>query len=217
MWSDLSRRPSPVTGASPVRLISRRALVRCPADLSAGGSPDAAAIRPQIIPASLGRNWLGARRMVPTLRFAPGLAVALVVDAAHGYRFVTQGLLERRGTRFEELLEVAVENLARSTPRIPWKRLGHGPRLRMVCESFDGYDASRLLLRGEITALRQEVQGRLIVAVPSRDFLIALGDADRSVVEEGTQVVREVYRAARYRISPRLFLLAGDELVPYRS
>ncbi|BDG61291.1 hypothetical protein caldi_23810 [Caldinitratiruptor microaerophilus] len=215
MWGDLHRRPSPATGTSPVHLISRRAQVRSPANLSAGASPEVASIRPQIIPARWGANWLGARRTVPTHPLAPGLCVALVVDAAHGYRFVTQGVLERWGKRFQELLPTAVENLARSTPRIPWKRLGHGPRLRMVCESFDGYDASRLLLREQIQALRQEVEGRLVVAVPGRDFLVALGDADRSVVEDVAQMVREVYRATRYRISPRLFTLAGDELVPY--
>lgn len=217
MWGDLWRRPLPAAGTRPLRLPGRRARVRCRVgSILPCLSECLESVLPQIVPAALAGNWLGHRRSLLTLPYGEGLRLAFVLDGEHGYRFITQETAVAWGLDAREALHRAVANLKRRTPRMPWKRLGQGPRTRFLCETFDGYDAVRVLLRAELEALRRELAGDLVLAIPSRDLLIVAGDADPNTVKHVASTAEEVFRSARYRVSRRLFTLGAEHLEPYR-
>jgi hypothetical protein len=119
-----------------------------------------------------------------TVRYPPGLEVALGVDIGPAFMYVGRGLLESWAVTEEDAFERAIANLRAS--------LAAEKYVEMEYETIDGVPfwwyqshgglASGLLLLEEELAARYGAEPRLLIA-PMRNLLLtAPFDADRSLV-----------------------------------
>jgi uncharacterized protein YtpQ (UPF0354 family) len=169
-------------------------------------------VLPQIVPMEL---VLSAPNLV-SVPYVGDLAIAFVMDEAERYAYIHQGSLERWGMGDTDLLTLAVANLERvQAEGPPCCRIVRGDRTMITFESFDGYDASRVLLTHELERMALQVPGTPVIAMPHRDYLVVFGDANPDFVAEMTERVRSEYEYHNYRISSRLFTLEGGHLAEY--
>ncbi len=187
-----------------------------PSHIGGGFDENRHRIMPQVVPPTL----LGFCRMegreLAALDHIGGLAVAFVVDEPERYCYIHRSVMLRWGVSEVDLLTAALENLEglhRQTPSCC--RFGQGERLALVWETFDGYDASRILLTRELSSMAGLVAGNPVIAIPHRDYLVMIGDADPDFVAEVADRVREDFESHCYPITPRFFTLADGVLAPY--
>lgn len=156
----------------------------------------------------------GGRDLV-TLPFPGGLAVVFVVDEPERYCFISTEVQATWAVGEVDLMAEAMSNLRRISEGLMWKRIGTGNRAYFLCETFDGYDASRILLSRELTNIAGRVAGNLVVGIPHRDYLIALGDADPAFLAEMAQSVRDDFLGGKYPITPDLYTLCDGRVAAY--
>lgn len=167
-------------------------------------------ILPQVVPASFCEAG-GAG--VVSLPLVADLRVALVLDEPHRYTFISQATVRHWGVAPEALLDLALANLRRRLGDVEWKRIGRGPRTTYLCETFDGYDASRILILDAFWPVLAGVPGEVVLGIPHRDCLVAVSDQDRDLVAELQRTVAADYAQARYPVSPRLFRFRNGRLL----
>jgi uncharacterized protein YtpQ (UPF0354 family) len=69
----------------------------------------------------------------------------------------------------------------------------------VVCETRDGYAATRVLLPDLMATWAERIPGRMLIGIPNRDFLIAFSDRDPAHV---ATIARQVRRDAAQRDHP---------------
>ncbi len=148
---------------------------------------------------------------------AAGLPVLYVVSSAASPAPVDARDLEAWGVEACDVEAAAMENLAAWDDAAGWVSEGQGPRRMVWSESGEGLDAARILLPGVREHLADEFgsSGRVLVAMPERDLLIATGVSERDpeFEEMFADYVAERSSAAEEPIDPRVFELIGGELV----
>ena len=155
--------------------------------------------------ARLGRAPAGAwTRPCP---FDPDLEVFYVHELPSGHLPIMAA--EATG---EDLHARAIANLAERTRRVPADTQGEGDALVLGYATADGFDEARALLRDLLAAMAEWVAGSLLVAIPSRDLLMAIGDADPRFVAEAGAHVAAVAARDPDALSPRWYRWAGGEL-----
>lgn len=143
------------------------------------------------------------------------LFVVYVADTPTAMRFLSESDLERNGWTVEELHELALGNLEIKAAGTPFVFGGEGDRSLIISQTNDSYDAARILipsLRDEIAA---HLAGRMLFAVPNRDFLVTLGDADPDFVREIAGIVSNDYEGRPHPLSPHLYQVDGDTFTRY--
>lgn len=174
-------------------------------------------ILPQVVPESLLAVCRASGRELVTVPFPGQLAVAFVVDEEERYYYITRQTQRSWRVSEAEMLAQALGNLRETSQDLVWKQIGTGPRTFFLCETFDGYDASRILLVRELTRIAGRVAGSLVVGIPHRDYMIALGDGDPAFVAEIAASVHEDFQRSAYPITPELFTLDGGRVTPYKK
>lgn len=175
-------------------------------------------VMPQVVPPSLLDFCRRDRRELASVSYVGGLSIAFVVDEPDRYSYIHQKVMEGWAIDELDLLRAAIENLREQSKVEPVvHRIGTGDRTTLVWESFDGYDASRILLQQELTEAAAVLAGNPVVAIPHRDYMILFGDADPEFVSEMAERIREDFEAHSYPITPRLFALVGGGLEPYEG
>lgn len=174
-------------------------------------------IMPQIVPQHLLEFCRRTGQELAAVESVGDLAIAFVLDYPHRYSYVTRSVGERWGKDETQFLAAAVANLQRLHDRTSaaFQRFKTGDRISVVCETFDGYDASRLLLVRELTAAAAHVAGRPLLAVPHRDYLVIFGDDDAAFVAEMRAKIREMHLRHPYPISTNLYTWEGGVLEVY--
>lgn len=175
-------------------------------------------IMPQVVPASLLEFCRQDKRELAALEYVGGLSIAFVVDEPERYSYLHQSVAGRWGINQQELLAASLQNLqAHHESSGAFYQIGRGERAAVVWETFDGYDASRILLTKELNKMAALVVGTPLIAIPHRDYLVMIGDQDPEFVSETAERVREDFEAHSYPISPRFFTLADGNLTPYEG
>lgn len=175
-------------------------------------------IMPQLVPPSLVEFCREAGREMVSVGHVANLSIAFVVDEADRYSFIQSSVAEGWGVSEMVLLSTALRNLeAMNRSAGLYQRFGTGSRSMLVWETFDGYDASRLLLMRDLVDMAAQVAGNPVIAVPHRDYLVVFGDADPDFVAEMSDQVRALFESHSYPISSRLFTLAHGMIEPYDS
>lgn len=169
-------------------------------------------VLPQIVPESL---CLASGKSIVSLPLVDGLRIAMVLDQPRRYTYISQATMKRWGARETTLLALALRNLREISAGLEWKRIGLPPREILLCETFDGYDASRVLLLAEFEHLFGHLTGSVVVGLPHRDYLVVASDAEPGHVAQLEATVASDYREARYPVSPRLFCFDRGELRLY--
>jgi hypothetical protein len=175
-------------------------------------------IMPQLVPATLLDFCRRDHRDLAAVSYVGGLAVAFVIDESERYAYIHRDVMEAWGVSEIDLLKISLSNLQALTDvSQPCHRIGTGSRLMLVWETFDGYDASRILLFPELWRASALVAGTPVVAVPHRDYMVMFGDADPAFVAEMQDRVREDFEAHSYPITPHLFTLTATGVAPYNE
>lgn len=170
-------------------------------------------IMPQVLPPTLADHSRRLNRALSSVSHVCGLPVAFVVDEVTGYNYLHQPDLERWGVTEELLFQTALENLRRLSRQAGrFHMIGRDERLMLLWETWDGYDASRILLQPELNEMAALVAGNPMIAIPHRDYMVMFGDASPAFVTEMSERVQEDFEDASYPITPRLFTLVDGTL-----
>lgn len=172
-------------------------------------------VLPQIVPASLVRTSRRDGQPVAVVPFVSGLSIAFVVDEPERYCYISRDVMGDWGVTETDLLSVALDNLRSISMEAPFQQIGAGERAMLVFETFDGYDASRILLGRLMVEVSAHVPGRPVIAIPHRDSLLIVGDVDLGFVEAVGASVKRDHKAHSYPISPNLLTIRQGQIVLY--
>ncbi|HYG60634.1 MAG TPA: DUF1444 family protein [Symbiobacteriaceae bacterium] len=173
-------------------------------------------ILPQVVPHSLLEFCRRERQELASLDYVGGLGIAFVVDEDERYAYIHRSVMVQWGIDEMALLQAAVMNLQHlSGDTGSSYRVGRGYRTEVVWETFDGYDASRILLKGELNEAAASLAGNPIIGIPHRDYMVMFGDTDPEFVADMQERIRTDFESHSYPITPALFTLVGGNLVPY--
>ncbi|MGQ9548627.1 MAG: DUF5688 family protein [Roseiflexus sp.] len=190
-------------------------------DLPARDQSDFASLRERIFPMLKSINLLVfvRERNLPMLIYRPFLAdliITYVVDEARSVAYINEQHLERWGVGEREIHELALRNLRRRTDEhAPYTMIGEGEQRIFIFNSNDGYDATRLLLTDILAAWARQVSGHLVIGIPNRDFLIALGDANPDILRSVAAQIQIDAVQRDHGLTDRLFTLIGGEVREY--
>jgi len=135
--------------------------------------------------------------------FVAGLIITYVFDFPDHRAYVNEDILAQMmagpETTFDMIHEYALENLRRRTTSRDYQTHGLYDKTMVVCETRDGYAATRVLLPDLMATWAERIPGRMLIGVPNRDFLIAFSDRDPAHV---AAIARQVRRDAAKRDHP---------------
>jgi len=158
-------------------------------------------------------------RKLPMLVYRPFLAdliIAYVIDEPSSVAYINEQHLERWELPEHELHAQAMENLHRRTDeRANFTVVGEGAQRLIIFNSMDGYDAARLLMPALLERWRPELGGRMVIGVPSRDFLILFGDGDRQILATVAQQIQIDAANREHGLSDQLFTLIDGQVREY--
>ena len=159
---------------------------------SQSGSKEAGLDRSRIIPVIKDRQWLdelhntlkakGFAQQHLADRFNDELVIVYAQDDPNRMRYLTTQ--EDFGLSREELRSLAVANLKRVLPKIEMGRVGDVA----LMSAGGNYEASLLLIDDIWSSGQIQVNGDIVVAIPTRDTLLVTGSRSRS----GLKLVREL-------------------------
>jgi uncharacterized protein YtpQ (UPF0354 family) len=173
-------------------------------------------IMPQVVPVTLLEYCKRDNRELASTAYMGELAIAFVLDEEERYTYIHRQVMDGWAVDEHAMYQAAMENLQRlSTDLDAYYRLGTGVRSSLVWETFDGYDASRILLSRELVEAAIQVPGTPLIGIPNRDYMIMFSDVDPDFVAEVRERIREDFSAHDYPITARLFTLVDGVLVPY--
>ncbi len=119
--------------------------------------------------------------------FVTGLTITYVLDMPQYRVYVNQDMMSRFTAQAEvspdDIHEAALENLRQRTSSSHYQMHGLGDKTLAVCETDDGFAATRILLPELMTAWAERIPGRMLIGIPNRDFLIASSDRDPAQVQ----------------------------------
>jgi len=141
------------------------------------------------------------------------LAIAYVLREPAYDVLVNADHLLAWGVGTDQLRDTAMANLAAWSTRAPWTDELSGERRLLSSDTGEGSDAARILLEDVRQHLAGECgPGRVLVALPDRDLLIAgsLGSGDPEFATQFGAFVADVADDAHEPIDPGLFELVGE-------
>jgi len=142
-----------------------------------------ARLMPRIQPESIFDHL--SRELVAHVEFVNETVIVFVIDLPNMTVSVTTEQMLRWGKTAEELEEVARRNLDHYAPELELRTLeGDEGGKAIVLSHQDGYDASRLLMSDLFRTLAGEFGGNFLVATPSRDMFVALGEEDEAFLDK---------------------------------
>jgi len=126
--------------------------------------------------------------------FIAGLIVTYVFDFPHHRAYINDDILAKMtkgpDATFDMIHEYALENLRLRTTSKDYEMHGQRDDTLIVCETGDGYAATRVLLPDLMEKWATRIPGRMLIGIPNRDFLIAFSDRDPKQVAAIAKQVR---------------------------
>ena len=139
--------------------------------------------------------------------FSPDLIIVYAEDSPKNIRYFTADDLAKAGIDRGGLRALACENLRRILPKIECQG-GNG--VYMITAGGD-YEASLLLLDSIWSGGTIDVQGDIVVAIPTRDLLLVTGSQNLEGLEKLKQVVKKAFSEGSYRLTSKLFVHRGGQ------
>lgn len=182
---------------------------------------DFASLRERIFPMLKPVSLLAfvRERNLPMLVYQPFLAdlvITYVIDEPQSVAYINEQHLERWGVSEREIHNVALHNLRRRTnERVPYLMIGEREQQLFIFNSNDGYDATRLLLTDILAEWSRRISGQLVIGIPNRDFLIALGDANPDILRSVAAQIQIDSVQRDHGLTDCLFTLVGGQIREY--
>ena len=170
--------------------------------------------------------WLDAVRQQgaepPVHRpFVAGLVITYVFDMPQTRAYIHQGmydqLLSAPEATPDAIHEIALGNLRKRTSARNTKAYGIGDRTIIVCDTRDGFAATRILLPELMATWAERIPGRMLLGVPNRDFLLAFSDLDPQQVAAMAQQVRRDAAQREGGLTAELLMWRNGRVVPHRT
>lgn len=140
--------------------------------------------------------------------FAAGLIVTYVIDTPLARAYFSAAMLDKLDAAPDVALDflhgLALDNLRKRTRRRDTQAFRTGDQTMLVCETKDGYAATRVLLPDLMDDWARRIPGRMLIGIPNRDFLIAFSDRDPQHVAAITSQVRRDARRREHALTPEL-------------
>lgn len=179
--------------------------------------------RTRIVPVIKDRPWLdetrqtlisrGAKRVPEHVYddFTADLVVLYAEDSPRTIRYLEPKDLEAAKIERGDLRKLACENLKRLLPKIE----RHGTNGVYMLTADGAYEASLLLLDSIWQDARFDVQGDIVVAVPTRDVLLVAGSRDAQGIAKLKQLVEKVSNGGAYRLTQKLFVYRNGKFAEF--
>ena len=182
--------------------------------------PDETAFdRTRVVPIVKDRRWIDEVRQAS--RKADGskplslvvedlneeLVVIYALDSPKNIRYISPEDLKKDGLQAAQLRSLACDNLRRLIPELQ----RHGENSFYLFTADGSYEASLILFDKLWADPSLEVDGELVVAIPSRDFLMVTGSKNASGLARMRQTVAKIVSEAPYRLTNKLFVRRNDK------
>ncbi len=152
--------------------------------------------------------------------FVAGLIVTYVFDFPHHRAYINDEILAKiissPETTFDVIHEYALENLRKRTTSQVYETHGLFDQTMVVCETRDGYAATRILLPDLMEKWAGRIPGRMLLGVPNRDFLIAFSDRDPEHVAAIASQMRHDVKERDHPLCADLLVWQGGRVREYR-
>jgi hypothetical protein len=188
---------------------------------AAEGMPDLTAsfdelrerILPVVVPKSAAETSLATMLTQP---FLEQLAIAYAIDSQRTLSYIAREHFAGWKMSLDDLHETALTNLvSRSDPLTAHAGQDDEGRVNLVIiQSMDGYDASRILLRGLHDRLREHLGSPFLAGIPNRDILICFRN-EPEMVQRVSEQIRDDYARMPHQISPAILLVTADGVAQY--
>ena len=139
------------------------------------------------------------------------LIILYAEDSPKNIRYFGPDDLKKAHIDRKELRGLACQNLERLLPKI--ERQGTNG-LYMLTAGGD-YEPSLLLFDSIWTGLQKEVNGDVVVAIPTRDLLVVTGSNDRPGIEKLKQIVQQATARGPYQLTTKLFVYHSGQFVEF--
>jgi uncharacterized protein YtpQ (UPF0354 family) len=152
--------------------------------------------------------------------FAGRLVITYVFDMPQVRAYINEALLSRMTSgpemTFDLLHDLALENLRRRTSSRDYQAYGFAEKTLIVCETQDGFAATRVLLSDLMNTWSERIPGRMLIGIPNRDFLIAFSDQDPEQVSAIASQVRIDADKRDGPLSEELFVWKNGRIRQYQ-
>ncbi len=153
-----------------------------------------------------GRGFASDKLLFVYEEYNPELLIFYAEDSPKNIRYLTTDKLTELKLTLSDLRSLAVKNLASLLPR-PEIRGTNGV---FIVTAGGDYDASLILLGSVWTRKELKVDGKLVLAVPSRDLLLVTGSSNKTGLAVLKKTAAKTVAEAPYRLTPRLFIYESD-------
>jgi len=153
--------------------------------------------------------------------FVAGLIITYVFDFPHYRAYVNEDMLAKMmagpETTFDVIHEYALHNLRLRTTSDVYHTHGLYDKTLVVCDTHDGYAATRVLLPDLMATWAERIPGRMLIGIPNRYFLIAFSDRDPAQVAAIAGQVRRDAAERDHPLCADLLLWQDGRIREYRS
>ncbi len=151
--------------------------------------------------------------------FVAGLVISYVFDFPDYRAYVNENMLAEMmagpETTFDMIHEYALHNLRLRTTSDVYHTHGLRDKTMVVCDTHDGYAATRVLLPDLMDTWAGRIPGRMLIGIPNRDFLIAFSDRDPAQVAAIAGQVRRDAAERDHALSADLLLWKDGRIREY--
>ncbi len=152
--------------------------------------------------------------------FVASLVITYVLDMPQYRAYVNADMLAKmtRSPRitFDVVHEYALENLRRRTTSRSYETHGLGDKTMIVCETHDGYAATRVLVPDLMAKWAERIPGRMLIGIPNRDFLIAFSNRNPLHVAAIAGQVRQDAAERDHPLCAGLLVWDDGQITEYR-
>ena len=163
-----------------------------------------------VVPVIKDEVWLEQLRREGTdvayQQIAADILVAFAEDGAEQIRFLNRVEVDSLGLSPKEVLAKSTKNLRARLPKV--ERIGDGPLFMLAAGGT--FEASLLLLDDVWAEHAPVVDGRLVVAVPSRELILFAGDKDKASLQKMRSIVAGIHQDGSYLVSQSLLVRDGE-------
>ena len=145
-----------------------------------------------------------ADNKIVSKRYMAGLHIVYVIDSPGSMRQLSVGDMQEMKLTPEKVHQTAIANMEKALGDIPREDAPELPGL-FVVTAGDSYEAARVLLHKKWEKIAKEVEGDLVVAIPSRDQLFFTGSADENRVRILREMAKRVVEREPYSLTDKLF------------
>lgn len=166
-------------------------------------------ILPMILPVSAADSYAGSL----TSALVDGLLLGYAIDQDRTISYIPQARFAEWPVSLEQLHELAIANLVARSEALSAQAVEDedGGVNLILFQTFDGYDASRVLLPTLHERLREYLGSPFGAAIPNRDILLCFRNNADTISRLHKQVSKD-FRQMPHHITDQLLLVTPDGL-----